>query len=165
MITKSDNVFQITNWLFQRMTPSQKDELKNFLDSNTPFELAIRYQDEEVKERLRKEVSKRWNNSDTKFTTKEELMDTAIEEGIGKMPEPMYKTAEEADRSAIVERFGPYRKPTEDTIPRYKMIQEKALEFALLIDELCPYSQQKSSALTLLEQCKMSANAAIAIHS
>lgn len=167
MITKSDNVFEITNWLFQRMTSSQKDELKKFLDSDTPFELAIRYQDEEVKERLRKEVSKRWNNSDTKFTTKEELMDTAIEEGIGRSKPTMSQFASSEDfyKHITTERFGPYRKPTEDTIPKYKMIQEKALEFALLIEDLCPFSQQKSSALTLLEQCKMSANAAIAIHS
>lgn len=78
-------------------------------------------------------------------------MNQDIEQGIAKNP--------------IVERFGPYRKPTEVTIPKYLKIQEKALEFALMIDELCPHSQQKSSALTLLEQCKMSANAAIAIHS
>ncbi len=64
----------------------------------------------------------------------------------------------------VKERFGPYRKPTENTAPKFKSIQEKALEFALLIDQLCPDSKQKSSALTLLEQCKMSANAAIAIH-
>lgn len=69
------------------------------------------------------------------------------------------------ETNPIVERFGPYRKPTEITIPKYQKIQEKALEFALLIDELCPNSQQKSTALTQLEMCKMSANAAIAIHS
>lgn len=64
-----------------------------------------------------------------------------------------------------IERFGPYRRPTDVTIPKYQKIQEKALEFALLIDELCPHSQQKATALTQLEMCKMSANAAIAIHS
>jgi hypothetical protein len=62
------------------------------------------------------------------------------------------------------ERFGAYRKPTERTIPKFKAIQEKALEFALLIEELCPASPQKSTALTQLELCKMSANASIAIY-
>lgn len=66
--------------------------------------------------------------------------------------------------AAIIERFGPYRKPTEVTIPRFNAIQAKALELALLINDLCPYSQQKATALTQLEMCKMSANAAIAIH-
>lgn len=66
--------------------------------------------------------------------------------------------------SATEERFGPYRRPTEVTIPKFAAIQGKCLELALLIEELCPQSQQKSSALTQLEMCKMSANAAIAIH-
>ena len=61
-------------------------------------------------------------------------------------------------------RFGPYRTPTDETKPKFKQIQEAALGFAELIFELCPDSQQRSSALTLLEQAKMSANAAIAIH-
>lgn len=64
----------------------------------------------------------------------------------------------------ITERFGPYRKPTEVTIPKYKAIQEKSLELAILIEELCPESIQKSSAFTQLEMVKMFANAAIAIH-
>lgn len=68
-------------------------------------------------------------------------------------------------RDEVINRFGPYRKPTEDTAPKFKQIQEKAQEMALLIFDLCPHSQQRSSALTLLEQAKMSANAAIAIHS
>ena len=67
--------------------------------------------------------------------------------------------------SDIKKRFGPYRKPTEVTIPKYQKIQEKTLELAELIDQLCPESREKSSALTLLQQVKMSANAAIAIHS
>lgn len=64
----------------------------------------------------------------------------------------------------VRERFGPYRRPTEVTIPKFEQIQKKSCELAELIFELCPDSQQKASALTLLEQCKMSANAAIAIH-
>lgn len=65
----------------------------------------------------------------------------------------------------IEKRFGPYRKPTELTIPKYEMIQEKTLEIAQMIDILCPNSPEKASALTLLQQAKMSANAAIAIYS
>lgn len=60
--------------------------------------------------------------------------------------------------------FGAYRKPTEVTIPKYKAIQEKTLELANLINDLCPESRQKSVALTNLQLVKMSANAAIAIH-
>lgn len=64
----------------------------------------------------------------------------------------------------IEQRFGPYRKPTEQTIPKYGKIQEKVLELALLIDELCPESPEKATALTTLQSAKMSANAAIAIY-
>lgn len=65
---------------------------------------------------------------------------------------------------SIDERFGSYRKPTELTIPKYQKIQEKVLELAKLIDELCPESQEKATALTTLQTAKMSANAAIAIY-
>ena len=65
----------------------------------------------------------------------------------------------------IEERFGAYKRPTETTIPKFQAIQQKTLELAILINEECPYSEEKSSALTLLQQAKMSANAAIAIYS
>lgn len=68
------------------------------------------------------------------------------------------------EKEETVLRFGPYKKPNEFTGPKFKAIQEKALEFALLIYEICPYSRQKQTALTLLEQCKMMANASIALN-
>lgn len=64
----------------------------------------------------------------------------------------------------VTERFGGYRKPTEVTIPKYEAISKKTLELALLIDELCPFSPEKATALTTLQSAKMSANAAIAIY-
>lgn len=64
----------------------------------------------------------------------------------------------------VEERFGSYRKPTETTIPKYQAIQAKTLELALMIDELCPESPEKATALTTLQSAKMSANAAIAIY-
>jgi len=79
-----------------------------------------------------------------------------------KPPVPTF--ASEASKEEITNRFGPYRKPTEVTIPRFEVIQEKTLELAKLIDDLCPNSKEKSTALTQLVQVKMSANAAIAIH-
>lgn len=67
-------------------------------------------------------------------------------------------------RTEVIERFGAYRRPTEVTIPKFAAIQAKAQELALLIFDTCPDSKQKATALTQLEMCKMSANAAIAIH-
>lgn len=65
----------------------------------------------------------------------------------------------------ILKRFGPYRKPTEETIPKYEQIREKTLELALLISQLCPESVEKKNAYDYLMMARMSANAAIAIHS
>lgn len=76
----------------------------------------------------------------------------------------MYKTDPAKAREEVVERFGAYRRPTEVTIPKFTAIQQKAQELALLIHDLCPESKQKATALTQLEMCKMSANAAVAIH-
>jgi len=73
-----------------------------------------------------------------------------------------YSTEETS--SFIEHRFGPYRKPTGETAPKFKQIQQKALEFALLIDSLCPNGREKSTALTLLVNTKMQANAAIALN-
>lgn len=67
-------------------------------------------------------------------------------------------------RISIEERFGPYRRPTEETIPKFTAIQEKTLELAKLINEVCPDSPEKFTALTQLQLTKMSANAAIAIY-
>ena len=64
----------------------------------------------------------------------------------------------------IIDRLGPYRPPTEVTIPKFKKIQEKCLELGLLIGEECPDSPEKSTAITLLTQVKMMANAAVAIY-
>lgn len=67
-------------------------------------------------------------------------------------------------REMLRRRFGPYLPPTEETKPKFKQIQEAALIFAEMIFDVCPDSQQRSAAFTLLEQSKMLANASIAIH-
>lgn len=55
-----------------------------------------------------------------------------------------------------------YHAPKADQPQRYTDIRNKAREFALLIDELCPDSREKSLAMTKLEECMMWANASIA---
>jgi NMD protein affecting ribosome stability and mRNA decay len=67
-------------------------------------------------------------------------------------------------REMLRRRFGPYLPPTDETKPKFKQIQEAALIFAEMIYDVCPDCQQRSAAFTLLEQAKMLANAAIAIH-
>ncbi len=67
-------------------------------------------------------------------------------------------------KEQLAETFGPYRRPTETTIPKYKLIQEKSLELAELINNECQESREKSTALTYLQAARMLANAAVAIH-
>jgi len=80
----------------------------------------------------------------------------------GQPTNPHFMTNE--SDAEIQHRFGPYQAPTEVTIPRFQAIREKTLELAKLIDDLCPSSKEKSTALTQLVQVKMSANAAIAVN-
>lgn len=61
-------------------------------------------------------------------------------------------------------RFAGYRRPTEVTIPKFEAIQTKTKELADLIYNECPESLEKSKALTDLQNVRMWANAAVAIH-
>lgn len=55
-----------------------------------------------------------------------------------------------------------YHAPKEGQPQQYEAIRAKALEFAELLNELCPESREKSLAVTHLEESVMWANAAIA---
>lgn len=99
-------------------------------------------------------------------TTEKELADDTITQIKDRILPPYTVTfaVQAAVSPVIAQRFGGYRKPTDKTIPKYEKIQEKTIELAVLIDALCPESEEKKSAITLLQQVKMSANAAIAIY-
>jgi len=55
-----------------------------------------------------------------------------------------------------------YHRPITGQPKKYEKIRNTALEFALLLDELCPDSRELSLAITKLEECSMWANASIA---
>jgi len=55
-----------------------------------------------------------------------------------------------------------YHQPKADQPPRYDAIRSRAMEYALLINNCCPDSREKSLAITALEECVMWANASIA---
>lgn len=55
-----------------------------------------------------------------------------------------------------------YHAPKEGQIEKYTALREKAKDLALLIDEQCPNSREKSLALTKLEEAVMWVNASIA---
>ena len=57
-----------------------------------------------------------------------------------------------------------YHKPFGDQPQRYERLREKAKELAILIEECCEDSREKSLAITNLQQTIMWANASIAIN-
>lgn len=65
------------------------------------------------------------------------------------------------DSTEIQRRFT-YHAPKEGQPEIYTELREKALEYALLIDAVCPESREKALALTKLEETVMWANAGIA---
>lgn len=69
------------------------------------------------------------------------------------------KTQEELDNT-----FAGYRKPTAVTIPKYEMINGKVKELAQIIFDQCPTSSESTIALRHLQEVRMWANAAIALH-
>ena len=55
-----------------------------------------------------------------------------------------------------------YHPPTEDKICKYEQLRITAMEYMVLIDQLCPESREKSLAMTKIEEAVMWANASIA---
>lgn len=60
----------------------------------------------------------------------------------------------------INSRFG-FHKPDADGVQRMSDIRKKVRELALLIEQKCPHSKEKATALTQLSFVMMSANSAI----
>lgn len=65
------------------------------------------------------------------------------------------------DSTDLIKRFT-YHPPKNDQAIRYEGIRTAAKGFALLIDDCCPDSREKSVAITKLEEVVMWANASIA---
>ena len=55
-----------------------------------------------------------------------------------------------------------YHKPTEETIPKYEAINAAAKALALAIDATCPPGADRTAAIRLVQQARMTANSAIA---
>lgn len=63
-----------------------------------------------------------------------------------------------------IENTFTYHAPKADQPERYISLRDKAKELALLIQDSCPESREKSLALTNVQQAIMWANASIAIN-
>jgi hypothetical protein len=65
-----------------------------------------------------------------------------------------------AGNSDIRNRFS-YHKPDQEGVERMRTIRAKVRELATMVDELCPESREKATALTQLSFVMTSANSAI----
>jgi hypothetical protein len=61
-----------------------------------------------------------------------------------------------------IEKRFTYHAPKEGQPLRYEQIRKVAADFAVLLNNLCPESREKSLAFTALEEAVMWANASIA---
>jgi len=61
-----------------------------------------------------------------------------------------------------IDNYFKYHAPKDDQTSRYISIRDKAKELALLIENYCPDSRERSLAMTKLEEFVMWANASIA---
>ena len=66
-ILKSDNLFEILLWLTERMSDSEMSNLFSELKVKTVAQLSLRWDDPEVKERVKREVRKRTGVKDCTF--------------------------------------------------------------------------------------------------
>lgn len=63
-----------------------------------------------------------------------------------------------------LEQIFTYHAPGPKQQEKYIKLRAKAKELAMLINEVCPESREKSVAITHIQTVSMFANAAIAIH-
>lgn len=82
------------------------------------------------------------------------MSETIPEDGVNNLPVDAPKTQ--------IENLFTYHAPTEEQKEAYSIIREKAMEFATIIDENCPESPDRTSAIRLLREAVMTANASIA---
>lgn len=68
------------------------------------------------------------------------------------------------DTTDLMSRFTYHPPFSEGQTKRYEMIREVARNYALLLNDSCPESREKSLAITHLEEVVFWANAAIARH-
>ena len=64
----------------------------------------------------------------------------------------------------IVAEFFKYHPPTEFTLPKYAAINQAAKNFAEVILANCPRGADRSAAIRLVRDARMTANAAIALN-
>jgi len=82
--------------------------------------------------------------------------DYRLDQGCGQTSRPM--SSEE-----IVGEFFKYHPPNETTIPKYAAINQAAKNFAETVLANCPSGADRTAAIRLIRDARMTANAAVAL--
>jgi hypothetical protein len=68
------------------------------------------------------------------------------------------------DDSEILAELFKYHPPNFETLPKYASINQAAKNFAEVVLQNCPRSADRSAAIRLIRDARMTANAAIALN-
>jgi hypothetical protein len=74
-----------------------------------------------------------------------------------------YAPAPQSDSDVLAELFR-YHPPTPDTLPKYAAINQAAKNFAEIVLANCPGSADRSAAIRLIRDARMTANASVALN-
>lgn len=80
-----------------------------------------------------------------------------LENGCGNASSPM--TSEQ-----ILHELFRYHPPTDEQLPKYAAINQAAKNFAEVILQNCPVSADRSAAIRLIRDARMTANASVALN-
>lgn len=69
------------------------------------------------------------------------------------------------DREALINDLFTYHPPTLEQAAKYQRINEAGKAFALVIDAECPESPDRTAAMRLVREARMTANSSIATKS
>lgn len=73
-------------------------------------------------------------------------------------------TSCEPSSEQIVAEFFKYHTPNDFTIPKYAAINQAAKKFAEVVLQNCPSGADRSAAIRLIRDARMTANAAVALN-
>lgn len=74
------------------------------------------------------------------------------------------ETSRPMSSEEIVAEFFKYHAPNEMTIPKYAAINQAAKNFAEVVLANCPHGADRSAAIRLIREARMTANGAVALN-
>lgn len=92
------------------------------------------------------------------FAAAEKQLRVSLRENAGCDPRPLMTEAQ------ILAELFKYHAPNDSTLPKYAAINQAAKNFAEIVLQNCPSSADRSAAIRLIRDARMTANAAVALN-